>query len=68
MRKKRWVGLRSANFRRTIVIFGIILALGVGFSIGRYQLNQRTKTLQVMEKQVEILESQLNEIKLKIKN
>ncbi len=63
MGRKRWVGLRSASFRRTLLVTGLILLFILGFLLGKKQQVPGSKQVDVLEQQVTVLEKQVEQLK-----
>ena len=68
MSKKRWVGLRSASFRRTLLAVSLILLFSLGFWLGRGTLAAKDNRIELLDKQLNSLENELNQIKESVKN
>ncbi|HZW83425.1 MAG TPA: hypothetical protein VFF14_08420 [Candidatus Deferrimicrobium sp.] len=68
MGKKRWVGLRSASFRKTLLVVGLIVLFCIGVWFGKHQQISDSKQVELLEKQVKLLEGQINQLKEATKN
>ena len=67
MNKKRWVGLRSASFRRTLLAVSLILLFSLGFWFGRGTLAVKDRRIELLDRQLNSLENELNQLKESIK-
>jgi hypothetical protein len=68
MGKKRWIGLRSASFRKTLLIVGLLLLFGLAVWFGKHQQISESKQVDLLEKQIKLLEGQINQLKETTKN
>jgi hypothetical protein len=68
MGKKRWIGLRSASFRKTLLVVGLLLLFGLAVWLGKHQQISESKQVDLLEKQIKLLEGQINQLKETTKN
>ena len=64
MARKRWVGLRSPSFRRTLFVLFLICLFAGAYWVGKYTArSSAAKQLKQMEQNVNQLENQVRELK-----
>lgn len=63
MARKRWVGLRSPSFRRTLFVAVLIVLFFAGLWIGRRTAGGSKDQVEALENQLNILQRQVEQLK-----